>query len=158
MGLASAPATEAIMGVVPKTKAGIGSAVNDATRLLGGTLGVAIIGSVYASLYGTRLAARLPVALGPHLAGIAHSSVGASLEVATRLAHSGQPGLAAAVRNATTSAFFHGFHSGDVVAAGVAAAGAVLALLFLPSHPTLGDEQVLPPEVLGEPATAASIG
>ncbi len=51
MGLTSAPATEAIMGVVPKGKAGIGSAVNDATRLLGGTLGVAVIGSVYASLY-----------------------------------------------------------------------------------------------------------
>ena len=51
MGLTSAPATEAIMGVVPKAKAGVGSAVNDATRLLGGTLGVAVIGSVYASLY-----------------------------------------------------------------------------------------------------------
>src|SRR5262249_30428450 len=51
MGLTSAPATEAIMGVVPKEKAGIGSAVNDATRELGGTLGVAVIGSVFASLY-----------------------------------------------------------------------------------------------------------
>jgi hypothetical protein len=51
MGLTSAPATEAIMGVVPKAKAGVGSAVNDATRLLGGTLGVAVVGSVYASLY-----------------------------------------------------------------------------------------------------------
>src|SRR5689334_3993267 len=44
MGLTSAPATEAIMGVVPKAKAGVGSAVNDTTRLLGGTLGVAVIG------------------------------------------------------------------------------------------------------------------
>jgi len=44
------PATEAIMGVVPTAKAGVGSAVNDATRLLGSTLGVAIIGSVFASL------------------------------------------------------------------------------------------------------------
>ena len=44
MGFTSAPATEAIMGVVPRAKAGVGSAVNDATRLLGGTLGVAVIG------------------------------------------------------------------------------------------------------------------
>jgi hypothetical protein len=44
LGLTSAPATEAIMGVVPKEKAGIGSAMNDATRELGGTLGVAVIG------------------------------------------------------------------------------------------------------------------
>src|SRR5437762_2567059 len=62
MGLTSAPATEAIMGVVPRAKAGVGSAVNDATRLLGGTLGVAVIGSVYASLYANRLAADLPAA------------------------------------------------------------------------------------------------
>ncbi len=77
MGLTSAPATEAIMGVVPKAKAGVGSAVNDATRLLGGTLGVAVIGSVYASLYASRLAGALPAGLpatrsrGPptHLSG-----------------------------------------------------------------------------------------
>ena len=63
MGLTSAPATEAIMGVVPKAKAGVGSAVNDATRLLGATLGVAVIGSVYASLYASRLTNALPVGL-----------------------------------------------------------------------------------------------
>src|SRR5205085_6070635 len=55
MGLTSAPATEAIMDVVPRAKAGVGSAVNDATRLLGATLGVAVIGSVYASIYASHL-------------------------------------------------------------------------------------------------------
>src|SRR5262249_46611157 len=44
MGLTQAPATEAIMGAVPKEKAGMGSAVNSATRLFGGTLGVAVVG------------------------------------------------------------------------------------------------------------------
>src|SRR3954453_9852682 len=71
MGLTSAPATEAIMGVVPKEKAGIGSAVNDATRLLGGTLGVAVIGSVYASLYASRLTSARPTQLP---AGVAHAA------------------------------------------------------------------------------------
>jgi EmrB/QacA subfamily drug resistance transporter len=60
LGLITAPATEAIMGVVPKDKAGVGSAVNDATRLFGATLGVAVIGSVAASLYASRLAASVP--------------------------------------------------------------------------------------------------
>jgi Major Facilitator Superfamily len=55
----SAPATEAIMGVVSKEQAGVGSAVNDTTRLLGGTLGVAVIGSVAASLYAGRLGSTL---------------------------------------------------------------------------------------------------
>ena len=40
------------MGSLPKEKAGVGSAVNDTTRELGGTLGVAVIGSVFASVYG----------------------------------------------------------------------------------------------------------
>jgi hypothetical protein len=43
---------------------GLGSAVNDSTRLLGGTLGVAVIGSVYASLYVSRLTASLPATMG----------------------------------------------------------------------------------------------
>src|SRR5215472_10925452 len=63
MGFTQAPATEAIMGAVPKQKAGIASAVNGSTRLFGGTLGVAVIGSVAASLYTSRLTALLPAGL-----------------------------------------------------------------------------------------------
>ncbi|MBV8220066.1 MAG: MFS transporter, partial [Solirubrobacterales bacterium] len=136
MGLTSAPATEAIMGVVPKAKAGVGSAVNDATRLLGGTLGVAVIGSVYASLYASRLASALPTGLPSRVARSAHESVGAALTVAAKLAHAGQPALAAEIHDAASSAFFHGLHAADWVAAGAAAAGAVMALLLLPAHPT----------------------
>jgi EmrB/QacA subfamily drug resistance transporter len=127
MGLTSAPATEAIMGVVPRAKAGVGSAVNDATRLLGATLGVAVIGSVYASLYAGRLPASVPPA--------GRGSVGAALAAAGTLAHTSHPQLAARIHDAASAAFFHGFHAGDVVAAGVAAAGALVALLLLPSHP-----------------------
>ena len=53
--LTTAPATEAILGSLPKEKAGVGSAVNDTTRELGGTLGVAVVGSVFSSLYGPEL-------------------------------------------------------------------------------------------------------
>src|SRR5579875_1782424 len=79
MGLTQAPATEAIMGAVPVNKAGIGSAVNDATRLFGGTLGVAVVGSVAASLYSSRLAATLPGSLPGHAAAAAHGSVGGAV-------------------------------------------------------------------------------
>src|SRR3954465_1926810 len=51
MGLAMAPATEAIMGSLPKAKAGIGSAMNDVVREVGGTLGVAVLGSVVSTTY-----------------------------------------------------------------------------------------------------------
>jgi hypothetical protein len=156
MGLTSAPATEAIMGVVPKAKAGVGSAVNDATRLLGGTLGVAVIGSVYASLYASRLTSALQVGLPATVAHTAHASVGAALTVARRLNQAGHPVLASAIHNAASSAFFHGFSAADYLAAGVAGAGAVMALALLPAHPTTGGADTEDVRGLGAPAAAAA--
>src|SRR6476661_7478356 len=130
VGLVSAPATEAILGVVPKAKAGIGSAVNDATRLLGSTLGVAVLGSVYASLYSNRLTERLPADLAPGLARTAHDSAGGALELANRISISGHPALANTVHAAASSAFFAGF----------SAVGAIATLLLLPAHPTAPPE------------------
>jgi EmrB/QacA subfamily drug resistance transporter len=156
MGLTSAPATEAIMGVVPKAKAGVGSAVNDATRLLGGTLGVAVIGSVYASLYASRLTSALPDGLPATADRTAHASVGAALTAASRLGSTGHPVLASAVDNAANSAFFHGFSAANYFAAGVAAAGAVMALALLPAHPTTSPDDTPEVRALSSPATAAA--
>jgi EmrB/QacA subfamily drug resistance transporter len=154
MGLTSAPATEAIMGVVPKAKAGVGSAVNDATRLLGGTLGVAVIGSVYASLYASRLTSALPIGFPATDAQTAHQSVGAALASAGELGSAGHPELASAVHDAASAAFFNGFHAANFVSAGVAAAGAVIALWLLPAQPTVNSDDA--PEVQSpcSPATA----
>ncbi len=135
MGLTSAPATESIMGAISRAKAGVGSAVNDSTRLIGGTLGVAVIGSVYASVYGSRLAATLPAKTPGPVAAIAHQSVGAAYTAAGKLAALGHPALGQALQHASTNAFLHGLTIGALVAGGVAAAGAILAILFLPAQP-----------------------
>jgi hypothetical protein len=156
MGLTSAPATEAIMGVVPKAKAGVGSAINDATRLLGGTLGVAVIGSVYASLYASRLTSALPGGLPATIARTAHASVGAALTVAGKLDITGHHALAAAVHNAASSAFFNGFHTADYVSAGVAAAGAAMALALLPAQPTTSANETPKLPTPASPATATA--
>ena len=156
MGLTSAPATEAIMGVVPKAKAGVGSAVNDATRLLGGTLGVAVIGSIYASLYASRLTSALPARVPAGITRTAHASVGAALTLADELRHSGHPALAAAIHDAASVAFFHGFHAANFAAAGIAAAGAVMALVLLPAHPTFSGEETAAPRAVASPATVAA--
>jgi hypothetical protein len=156
MGLTSAPATEAIMGVVPKAKAGVGSAVNDATRLLGGTLGVAVIGSVYASLYASRLATALPSGSPASVARSAHASVGAALTAASKLGSAGHPVLASAVHDAAGAAFFHGFQAANYLAGGVAAAGAVMALALLPAHPTVSNDDTVEARALASPATAAA--
>jgi len=135
MGLTSAPATEAIMGVVPRAKAGVGSAVNDATRLLGGTLGVAVIGSVYASIYASHLSTSLPSRLPRAGGALAHTSVGAALGVAEHLTQTGHAALAGAVAHAASGAFIKGLSAGCLVAAVVAAVGAVAAAALLPAQP-----------------------
>jgi EmrB/QacA subfamily drug resistance transporter len=154
MGLTSAPATEAIMGVVPKAKAGVGSAVNDATRLLGGTLGVAVIGSVFASLYASRLTSRLPASLPVTDASTAHGSVGAALTLAGNIQHAGHPALAGTIHNAASAAFFDGFHAANYVSGGIAAAGALMALALLPAYPSAGREEGTGAPTPCTPATA----
>jgi Major Facilitator Superfamily len=143
IGLATAPATEAIMGVVPKEKAGVGSAVNDATRELGGTLGVAVVGSVFASLYlhaiqGSRAAAAVP----GNLLAQAKQSIGAALIGAHQLSAS-NPRAASLLDHTARAAFFHGFKGGVMVSAVIATIGAVLVLIILPAHPTVTLEDEL---------------
>jgi EmrB/QacA subfamily drug resistance transporter len=135
MGLTSAPATESIMGAVSRSKAGVGSAVNDSTRLIGGTLGVAVIGSVYASVFGSRLTATMPHAIPAQVAATAHQSVGAAYVAAGTIAAHGNPVLGQALQLASTNAFVRGLTIGALVAGGVAAAGAIVVTLFLPSQP-----------------------
>jgi pimeloyl-ACP methyl ester carboxylesterase len=130
MGLTSAPATESIMGAVQTDKAGIGSAVNDATREVGGTLGVAVIGSVFASLYAVQVDG-LGEDVPPEAAEVAGQSVGAAFSVAAQL----PAGPAELVRAAAERGFFDGLAAGCLVASGVALAGAVVAAIALPAKP-----------------------
>jgi EmrB/QacA subfamily drug resistance transporter len=124
LGLTSAPATESILSVLSPAKAGVGSAVNDATREAGGTLGVAIIGSVYASLYTSSLSHGAGGQLPAGSLHTAESSVGAGLAVAARV-----PAVAhGPVLDAVQGAFMSGLHAGCFVAAGVCALGALGAL------------------------------
>jgi EmrB/QacA subfamily drug resistance transporter len=139
MGLTSGPATESIMGAISRSRAGVGSAVNDATRLIGGTLGVAVLGSVYDSVYGARLTAATPAGVPAQVAALAHQSVGAAYAAAASLPGGaggpGHPVIGPALRLAATNAFLRGLTVSALVAGGVAAAGAVIAVLFLPAHP-----------------------
>ena len=51
-----APATDAVMAALPESNAGVGSALNDTTRQVGGALGVGIFGSIFNSLYTSNVA------------------------------------------------------------------------------------------------------
>jgi DHA2 family multidrug resistance protein-like MFS transporter len=136
LAFTTGPATHSIMGALPPDKAGAGSAVNDTTRELGGTLGVAIVGSMLNSAYGAHVLSGL-VALGASASAgrAAGQSVIAGVNVA---AHFPAP-LRAAANEVVSSAFVAGLHRGSLVAAGAAAAGALVALLFVPAHATAND-------------------
>jgi predicted MFS family arabinose efflux permease len=129
MGTAMAPATDSIMGSLPLAKSGVGSAMNDTTRQIGGALGVAILGSVLASSYSSAMApvvANLPA----EAAAVAGDSVGGAVAVASQIGAAGIPLLEAA-----GSAFIGGMAIAVWVAAGVALLGAVVTGLFLPARP-----------------------
>ena len=134
MGFTQAPATEAIMGAVPKQKAGIASAVNGSTRPFGGTLGVAVIGSVAASLYTSRLTALLPDGLPDRVVTAAKGSVGGAAAAAQQLSRAGLAGPGRGLADAAASAFMYSLTGARLVAAGVAG-GVLLVAFWLPARP-----------------------
>lgn len=159
LGLAQAPATESIMGALPPERAGVGSAVNDTARELGGTLGVAVIGSVFASIYANGLDDALAgVPVPAEEVGIAQTSVGAGIAVAERIATSAGTEAGAAARDAVHQSFLHGFHAGSWVSAAVVLVGAALALRYLPAGEERSAPTIVPADSLGRDRDRVSEG
>jgi EmrB/QacA subfamily drug resistance transporter len=131
MALTMSPATESIMGSLPLTRAGVGSAVNDTTRQVGGAVGVAVIGSVFSSIYGSKVVDALRGKGVPaSVVADAKSSLGAALQAAGHL-----PGAASrAFAGLAKTAFIDGFHSGVYVGAAASALGIIVVLIWLPAR------------------------
>ena len=77
----------------------------------------------------------MPPAVPAPVAAVAHQSVGAAYAAVGTIAALGHPALGLALHHASTNAFLRGLTLGPLVAGGVAAAGALLAVLFLPAQP-----------------------
>ncbi len=134
---AMAPATDAVMAALPESRAGVGSALNDTTRQVGGALGVGIFGSVLNSLYGGNVS-RAAEGLPAEMAALAGDSVGGAVQVAATLGTTEGLALVAASQNAFVDAA-----SAVFIATGlVAAIGALIAIRFLPAR-DLGDEPTI---------------
>ena len=101
MGITVAPATGGIMSSVPMGKAGVGSAVNDTTRELGGALGIAVLGSIVTSAYSGSLDVG---ALPEEVAEPARESIGAAAGVAEQLGGGAGRALVADAGQAFTDA------------------------------------------------------
>jgi EmrB/QacA subfamily drug resistance transporter len=149
LGMTHAPVTESIMGSLPPSRAGVGSAVNDTTRQTGGALGVAVLGSVFASHFHHVIK---PVAgLTPTQAAQAHESIGSAQEVAKTL----PPAQADAVRDAAHHAFLSSGRVTFTLACAVVVGAIAVASRWLPARaaaPADGDTDLARAEAAIAPA------
>jgi EmrB/QacA subfamily drug resistance transporter len=132
MGMVMPPATEAVMSVVPRERAGAGSALTNTARQVSGALGVAVLGSILAQAYRSQL--------GPHLGALpagarnaATSSITASQAVAAKLGPAGRE----LSRFADTS-FVHAMHLTTLISAAITLLGAIVVMRWMPGRAAPG--------------------
>ena len=156
VGAALAPSTESVMSAVPRDRAGAGAAINSTMRLIGASLGVAVLGALLSSSYRTHLGGDvnvLPAGYHDEAAG----SIGGTLSAVTRVASGARD---AALRGQLTpaagqqlqlelghlldradDAFVAAMHVAVLCGAAVSLLGALVALLWLPGRPDRADDE-----------------
>ncbi len=127
MGTAMSPTTDLLMSAVPKERAGMGSAMNDTTRELGGALGIAVLGSVLASGYSSRIVQAV-MGLPEAAKQVAEQSLGGALQVAQQIGGEAGSTLARAAQEAWIAGYHHSLYIGAVLIA----LAAVVAYIGLP--------------------------
>ncbi|MEV6790764.1 MFS transporter [Streptomyces sp. NPDC051320] len=140
IGLSVSPATDTIMDSFPESELGVGGGANDTSLELGGSLGIAVLGS----LLGTAYQDKLGDLVGGHLPAAAldtaKESVGGGLAVAEQVAKSptGGPQQAHALVNAVNESFAHGVAHTSLIGGIIMAAGALIVLAVLPGRKAAG--------------------
>jgi EmrB/QacA subfamily drug resistance transporter len=147
-GVSLAPATESIMGSLPPGRAGVGSAVNDTTRQTGGALGVAVLGSIFASRY-QRSVTGIGRLSGSTAAAV-RDSVGKALQVGRHLP---APQMRL-VDHVAKAAFVSAMRVTYPIAAAIVGVAAIIAWRFLPAR-AADDRDV---EALALPDVAVGAG
>jgi DHA2 family multidrug resistance protein-like MFS transporter len=131
--LVNAPSTASLMGTLRPEQVGAGAAVNETTRELAGTLGVAVVGSIFSSFFGPGVQSALSRFVGHGLTSsqlhLAMSSTPAAQAVVAHFPAALRPALNTEV----TNAFMSGLHHGCLIAGAVALVAAVLVLRRMPS-------------------------
>jgi hypothetical protein len=126
------PATEAIMAVLPREKAGVGSAVSNTIRQIGGALGVAALGAIVSSSYRdgvTTATAGLPEAARE----VARESISGAYGVADEAGPAG-----AALIGSANDAFITAMHYASIGSTVFALLGALVAAIWLPGRNPAG--------------------
>ena len=127
MGLTLAPATTVVMDSIPSDKAGVGSATNDASREVGGALGIAIGGSVLNEYYQRNMI----VPEGLELGNIPLESFPAAMQIGGDLLAEGNLLGLALIENAQ-HAFMEGMIASATIMGVIALINAILVKLYMP--------------------------
>lgn len=152
IGLSVSPATDTIMSSFPENELGVGGGANDTALELGGSLGIAILGS----LLGTTYKDKLTDLVGGHLPAAAldtaKDSVGGGLAVAQQIAKtpSAGPQQAQALVDAVHEAFAHGVAQTSLVGGIIMAAGTLIVLAVLPGRRATTKSEPEQPEKAAE--------
>jgi len=146
LGMANvmAPCTDSIMGSLPRAKAGVGSAVNDTTRQMGGAIGVAVFGSLMSSHFTNGMVDRLGGILPADALARVSDNVGQAVGVAENA--SLPAGVADQIVGAAGESFVDGLHLVAVVAAFVILLGAAAVARWLPARARDEDAPAAPAE------------
>ncbi|MGH8794641.1 MAG: MFS transporter [Stackebrandtia sp.] len=156
MSLVMPPAMETIMASLPREKAGVGSAVGNTLRQVGGSLGIAVLGSLLSQLYRSDVTGKLE---SSGLPGLDVDTAAESI-ASTYGAVQSYGGAGAAVLDSATDSFIAAMHTTAIVSALVGVAGVVLVAVLFPRKEAAAPEPDTPDEASQdrkpEPALADS--
>ncbi|MGW6925124.1 MFS transporter [Streptomyces sp. NPDC054950] len=143
IGLSVSPATDTIMGSFPESELGVGGGANDTALELGGSLGIAILGSLLGTAYRDELTDLVGGNLPATALETAKDSVGGGLAVAEQVAKDPAGGAqqAQALVEAVHEAFAHGVAQTSLVGGIIMAAGTLIVFAVLPGRKASADTE-----------------
>ena len=136
IALAQTPATNILMASVPRNRSGMGSAMNDTTRQIGGALGVAVLGAILSATYENKM-----IEVAHNFPEQVREGLQSSLAVALQVAEKLGPMAGDMVRTAK-DAFMSGMSDYATVAACIIFVAAIVAFVGLPKHQAKNDDTI----------------
>ncbi|MFC2058355.1 MFS transporter [Chloroflexota bacterium] len=131
MGMVMSPATDSIMASLPISRAGVGSAMNNTTRQIGGALGVAVLGAVMNTTYLHRIQGLDVIKSLPDGAA---EAIRSSIQGAHIVADQFTPEISRAIIQGSSEAFTVGMTDAMFIGAIIMFATALFTVIFLPSR------------------------
>ena len=132
LGYIAAPATNAIMGALPDAQSGVGSAMASVCRMVAGSIGVAVMGSILGTVYASSFtnAAASVAGLSPQIIKSASDSVGTAIIISQQLPSD----IAQTVASIARTSFMDGWKIMALASCAISVVAAVMIFRFMPAR------------------------